>query len=423
MAISKIKVNGTTHDIKDNSKLPLAGGTLTGNLTIKNSATLQSGQPSIIWGTFGANSNRPYVGFAQDQTDGTFILGNLKSANYADGLAIGGGSGNLLWKGSKVATVSDIPSAYAHPTYTARTGKPTANQTPAFGGTATVSQITSDGTGHVTAATDRTIKIPDTLSNGTGTAGLIKTSSTVTSNSGYTACPVISGVPYYKDTNTAVTQTVRTTNGEFPILLRGTSAGTTTTTTTTTFGTKMTANPSTGKLTMGGGFEATGHCYINGDKNLYINGYLGLSRVDNAETGVTLVGDTDGLLLFDTVSGDAVTISGVDYPTENEQAANKVYVDGLYVTNGATSGTITLADNTYYELIATGAFTLKGSSAVNAWGFIQPAGAITCTGFFAIGGDNPANATSGEFWEFNTMGGFIVFKNWTNGYLSGGYVG
>lgn len=96
----------------------------------------------------------------------------------------------------------DTDTVYTHPAYTARTGKPTANQTPAFGGTATVSQITSDATGHVTAATDRTITIPSTLSNGTGTAGLIKTTSTVTSNSGYTACPVINGVPYYKDTNT-----------------------------------------------------------------------------------------------------------------------------------------------------------------------------------------------------------------------------
>ena len=96
---------------------------------------------------------------------------------------------------------TDNNTVYTHPTYTARTGKPTANQTPAFGGTATVSQITSDATGHVTGATDRTITIPSTLSNGTGTAGLIKTTSTVTSNSGYTACPVISGVPYYKDTN------------------------------------------------------------------------------------------------------------------------------------------------------------------------------------------------------------------------------
>lgn len=94
---------------------------------------------------------------------------------------------------------------YIHPQYTARTGAPTADQTPAFGGTFSVNQITSDTTGHVTAATSRIITIPSTLSNGTGTAGLIKTSSTVTSNSGYTACPVIDGVPYYKDTNTTYT--------------------------------------------------------------------------------------------------------------------------------------------------------------------------------------------------------------------------
>ena len=94
----------------------------------------------------------------------------------------------------------DNNTVYTHPAYTARTGKPTDNLTPSFGGTATISQITSDATGHVTGATDRTIKIPSTLSNGNSTAGLIKTSSTVTSNSGYTACPVISGVPYFKNT-------------------------------------------------------------------------------------------------------------------------------------------------------------------------------------------------------------------------------
>ena len=119
----------------------------------------------------------------------------------------GGSSGQILrWSADGTAVWgADNDTVYTHPTYTARTGKPTANQTPAFGGTATVSQITSDATGHVTAATDRTITIPSTLSNGTGTAGLIKTTSTVTSNSGYTACPVISGVPYYKDTNVAYT--------------------------------------------------------------------------------------------------------------------------------------------------------------------------------------------------------------------------
>ena len=62
--------------------------------------------------------------------------------------------------------------AYTHPTYTARTGKPTANASPAFGGTFTVSQITSDGTGHVTGATDRTITIPSAVATTTA-AGLM----------------------------------------------------------------------------------------------------------------------------------------------------------------------------------------------------------------------------------------------------------
>ena len=137
-------------------------------------------------------------------------------------------------------------TVYTHPTYTARTGKPTANQTPAFGGTATVSQITSDGTGHVTAATDRTITIPSTLSNGTGTAGLIKTSSTITDvSAGYNACPVINGVPYYGDTH-LVQQNKSTSSVSSPILL---GAGPDGIRTITTFSNGVTVTPSTNTIT------------------------------------------------------------------------------------------------------------------------------------------------------------------------------
>lgn len=41
-----------------------------------------------------------------------------------------------------------------------------------------------------------------TLPTAGSTLGGVKTTSTVSSNSGYTACPIIGGVPYYKDTNT-----------------------------------------------------------------------------------------------------------------------------------------------------------------------------------------------------------------------------
>ena len=60
------------------------------------------------------------------------------------------------WAGSTYAVISD----YVHPAYTARTGKPAADQTPAFGGTFVVSQVESDAQGHVTAMTDRTVTIP-----------------------------------------------------------------------------------------------------------------------------------------------------------------------------------------------------------------------------------------------------------------------
>lgn len=49
-------------------------------------------------------------------------------------------------------------------TYTSFTGKPTANATPAFGGTVTISQIKQSTTGQV-SGTDRTITIPNTVAS------------------------------------------------------------------------------------------------------------------------------------------------------------------------------------------------------------------------------------------------------------------
>lgn len=73
---------------------------------------------------------------------------------------------------NKLAGIEAQANKYTHPAYTARTGKPTANLTPGFGDTVTVSQITSDASGHVTGATDRTIKIPATAAS-TSAAGLM----------------------------------------------------------------------------------------------------------------------------------------------------------------------------------------------------------------------------------------------------------
>lgn len=69
-------------------------------------------------------------------------------------------------------TISSKDTVYTHPSYTARTGVPTANQTPAFGGTFSMSQPVSDSTGHITAINSRTVTIPSTTAT-TSAAGLM----------------------------------------------------------------------------------------------------------------------------------------------------------------------------------------------------------------------------------------------------------
>ena len=73
---------------------------------------------------------------------------------------------------AKLDGIEESANNYTHPAYTARTGAPTANQTPAFGGTFSVSQPVSDATGHITAMNSRTITIPSTAAT-TSAAGLM----------------------------------------------------------------------------------------------------------------------------------------------------------------------------------------------------------------------------------------------------------
>lgn len=109
--ITGIKMNGSskgTSGVVDLGTVITAdGGTINKSKTVKMDASANSNGANLKWGT--VNSKNPYIGYASDQTDGTFVVGSLLGTNYASGLAIGGGSGNLLWKGAKVATTSDIP--------------------------------------------------------------------------------------------------------------------------------------------------------------------------------------------------------------------------------------------------------------------------------------------------------------------------
>ena len=62
------------------------------------------------------------------------------------------------------ATNDKVTINASHPTYTSFTGKPTSNQTPGFGSTFTISQISQSTAGQV-SGTDRTVKIPDTVAS------------------------------------------------------------------------------------------------------------------------------------------------------------------------------------------------------------------------------------------------------------------
>lgn len=81
------------------------GGTLSGELLFDSGTTTQSKTKGLKWQTI--NNHTPYFGYALDQVDGTFVW-SINGTNYSSGLAIGGGSGNLLWKGNKVTTIQDL---------------------------------------------------------------------------------------------------------------------------------------------------------------------------------------------------------------------------------------------------------------------------------------------------------------------------
>lgn len=136
----------------NHSYLPLAGGTMTGNVVFNNGSSAQSGEPNLTWKKVGENT--PYIGFAQDQSDGTFILSSLKGTDYATGLAIGGGSGNLLWKGIKVATVNDtVANATNASTSAYATKAGTATYATSAGSAGSATKATQDSGGNTINST------------------------------------------------------------------------------------------------------------------------------------------------------------------------------------------------------------------------------------------------------------------------------
>lgn len=124
-------------------------------------------------------------------------------------VTIKGGTGISIDSESAITTSGTRTISLAASGVTAGTYGPESDPSPTDAGTFTVPCVVVDSYGRVTSASNRTVTLP---------------------------------------TGNNVTQTARTTNGNFPVLLRGTSAGTSTTTTTTSFVTSVLVNPSTGLL-------------------------------------------------------------------------------------------------------------------------------------------------------------------------------
>ena len=213
--INKIKVSNETYDIKDTSKLPLAGGVM------DQSAAIQW-EPK--------NNLTPYIGPCTSSDDGTFLFGSLEGDTYSNGLAIGGSSKNLLWKGKRIITADgtgatgtwgisisgnasgnagtatqfqdnatveltgdvtgsasskkgwSITTSLKNSGVTAGNYGPSANASPGHGSTFSVPYLTVDTKGRVTAASTKTITLPADA-NTHYTTGITAGATGTTSNS------------------------------------------------------------------------------------------------------------------------------------------------------------------------------------------------------------------------------------------------
>lgn len=114
-----------------------------------------------ILNTAGSNdtSSKIFLVGTTSQTSGSNAL-----QTYSHDTAYVGTDGCLYSGGDKVLT--------SHQTYNSFTGKPTSNQTPGFGNTFTIQQISQSTSGQV-SGTDRTVTIPSTIATYNG-IGLVK---------------------------------------------------------------------------------------------------------------------------------------------------------------------------------------------------------------------------------------------------------
>lgn len=173
------RYSNTTGDVQDSK------------ITVENVTNTRDTSKTANVLVIPAEGNKKMVyGYCTDQVDGTSFIGGVFDADateypYNQGLAIGGTSGNLLWKGVKVATTSDIPTTLKNPKALTIKGNGTTSFT-YDGSTAKTLNIRGSGSTTVTSDTSGNITISSTgttYSAGTG----LSLSGTTFNNTGVTA--------------------------------------------------------------------------------------------------------------------------------------------------------------------------------------------------------------------------------------------
>ena len=134
------------------------------------------------------------------------VINYLSESDYNSEVSAGTINENEIYM-----TPMSSSSDYTHPTYTARNSGLYKITVDGIGHVSNVSTVTkSDITALGIPAQDTVYSLPTASSS---TLGGVKTTSDVSSTSGLTACPIISGVPYYKDTNTTYSTATTSANG------------------------------------------------------------------------------------------------------------------------------------------------------------------------------------------------------------------
>ena len=122
---------------------------------------------------------------------------------------------------NKLDRIEREANKYVHPTPGALTGKPTSAQTPGFGSTFTVSQVSVNALGHVTGLTDRNITIPATKGHANA-FGIVKltdsyttTAATASANIGASGAAVANAYNTLNSSITNVRNDLTTLNNKY----------------------------------------------------------------------------------------------------------------------------------------------------------------------------------------------------------------